>query len=92
MLLILLKFLKTGSVSSIIKQIAIVNLQTLYSLGLIHTSIQNVGIKVDDTVQNLFLSCKNLQIEDNNLLIKCMQEFLDPIENPRYILIKENKN
>lgn len=88
---ILLKFLKTGSVSSIIKQIAIVNLQTLSALGLIHTSIQNVGIKVDDTVQNLFLSCKNLQIEDNNLLIKCMQEFFDPIENPRYILIKENK-
>ena len=86
---ILLKFLRTGSAASVMKQIAIVHLETLYYLGYIKTSLHNVGICVSDT-DYLYVSCKNLQTEENNLLIKAIQEFLDPIENPRYLLIRKN--
>ncbi|MBR6301799.1 DEAD/DEAH box helicase family protein [bacterium] len=86
---ILLKFLRTGSAASVMKQIAIVHLETLYYLGYIKTSLHNVGISVSDT-DYLYVSCKNLQTEENNLLIKAIQEFLDPIENPRYLLIRKN--
>ena len=88
-LYIFMKFLRTGSAASVMKQIAIVNLETLSYLGFIKTSLHNVGISVSDT-DYLYVSCKNLQTEENNLLIKAIQEFLDPIENPRYLLIRKN--
>jgi len=84
-----IKYLRTGSPEGIMRQIAIVHLETLAYMGHIKTSLNNIGIKVQNT-DYLFLSCKNLPIEENNLLIKSVQEFLDPIENPRYILIKKN--
>ena len=64
-------------------------LETLSYQGHIKTSLHNVGISVEDQ-NELIISCKNLPADENNLLIKCLQEFLDPIENPRYILIKRN--
>lgn len=83
------KYLKTGSVSGILKQITIVHLETLSYLGFIKTYLKNVSINVQ-SFDYTFVSCKNLPVEENNLLIKCLQEFLDPIDNPRYILIKKN--
>ena len=53
-------------------------------------NLKNIGINIENRVE-IFVSCKNLPIEENNLIIKTLQEFLDPIENPRYILIKRNK-
>jgi membrane-bound lytic murein transglycosylase MltF len=32
-----------------------------------------------------------LSTEENKLFIKCLQEFLNPVENPRYLLIKYDK-
>lgn len=90
MLYVFLKFLKTGSIASIMKQIAIVHLETLSYLGFIKTSLKNIGIHVEDS-DYIFLSCKNLPTEENNLLIKSIQEFLDPIDNPRYILTRKNR-
>lgn len=89
-LYIFLKFLRTGSAVSVMKQIAIINLETLSYLGFIKTSLNNVGISVSDT-DHVYVSCNNLPTEENNLLIKLIQEFLDPIENPRYLLVRENK-
>lgn len=82
-----IRYLQTGSVSGVMKQIAIVHLETLSYLGLIKSSIKNAGIYVDKQ-ELVYVGCFNLPTEENNLLIKCLQEFLDPIENPRYILVK----
>ena len=82
-------YLRTGTVESIIKQIAIVHLETLSYLGYINTSLKKVGIHVDSTELSVFVDCENLPTEENNLLINSMKEFLDPIENPRYVLIKK---
>lgn len=82
-----IRYLQTGSISGVMKQIVIVHLETLSYLGLIKSSIKNAGIYVDKQ-ETVYVGCFNLPVEENNLLIKCLQEFLDPIENPRYILVK----
>ena len=69
------------------KQIAIVILETLSDQGLIKTSIKQVGLKVHDEKGELFVSCANLPADENNLFIQSLQEFLDPVENPRYLLV-----
>jgi hypothetical protein len=87
---VLIKFIKTGSAASVMKQIAVVHLETLWQMDLINTSLRKVGIKVTNG-ESVFLSCRNLPTEENNLLIKALQEFLDPIDNPRYLLIRKGK-
>lgn len=86
---IAIKYIKTGSVAGIMKQIAIVHLETLSYLGYINTNIRNAGITVKD-LDGIFVTCENLPTEENNLMIKCMKEFLDPVDNPRYLLIKKD--
>ena len=86
-----IKFLRTGTVEGVLKQIAIVHLETLSYLGLIKTSLKNTGISIVKDAESSYITCKNLPVEENNLLIKSMQEFLDPIDNPRYLLIKRDK-
>ena len=73
------------------KQIAIVMLETLSAQNLIKSSLKNVGLKVDNGSEGIYVSCANLPTEENNLFIKCLQEFLNPVENPRYLFVKYDK-
>ncbi len=92
LLRVYLKFLKTGTVAGVMKQIGIVMLESLSYEGLIKTSLKKVGLSVEkNNSGSIYVSCANLPTEENNLFIKCMQEFLNPVENPRYILIKHEK-
>lgn len=84
-------FCRTGTVEGVMKQIAIVILETLSDQGLIKTSIKQVGLKVHDEKGELFVSCANLPADENNLFIQSLQEFLDPVENPRYLLVKRSR-
>ena len=84
-------FLKTGTVGNVMKQIAIIILESLAHERLIKSSLKNVSIDVqDDNEGMLFVTCSNLTAEENTLFIRCLREFLDPVENPRYILIKHD--
>ena len=83
-----LNYLRTGSVSGVMKQLAIVMLETLSYQGHIKSSIKNVGLRVNQDDDGVYVSCANLPTEDNNLFIKCLREFLDPVENPRYLFIR----
>ncbi len=83
-----LKCLKTGSVAGVMKQVAIVMLETLSYQGHIKSTLKNVGLQVTQDSEGVYVSCANLPTEDNNLFIKCLQEFLNPVENPRYLLIR----
>lgn len=86
------RFLRTGTIAGVMKQIAIVILETLSYQGLIKSSLKNVGLHVDSSPDGpIYVSCTNLPAEENNIFIKSLQEFLDPVENPRYILIKHEK-
>ena len=85
------KYLKTGTVEGVLKQVSIVILETMSSQGVIKSSIKNVGLHVTENSGSIFVSCANLPAEENNLFIQALQELLDPVENPRYLLIKHSK-
>lgn len=84
------KFLKTGTVEGVFKQIAITILETMSSQGLLKSSIKNVGLYVTEDHGQYFVSCCNLPAAENNLFIQALQELLDPVENPRYLLVKRD--
>ena len=84
------KYLKTGTVEGVLKQIALALLETLSYQGIVKSSIKNVGLRVSDESGLLFVSCTNLPAEENNLFIQSLQELLDPVENPRYLLVKHS--
>ena len=85
------RFLKTGTVTGVMKQVAIVILETLSAQGLIKSSLRQVGLKVqEDDKGMMYVSCSNLPAEENNLFIQALQEFLDPVENPRYLLVRNS--
>lgn len=86
-----LKYIKTGSVSGVMKQVAIVMLESLSYHDYIKSSIKNVGLQVEEDSSGVYVSCANLPTEENNLFIKCLQEFLNPVENPRYLFIRHDK-
>ncbi len=85
------KYLKTGTVEGVMKQISIAILETMSSQGVIKSSIKNVGLRAIEDHGSVFVSCANLPAEENNLFIQALQEFLDPIDNPKYLLIKHSK-
>ena len=59
--ILFLRYLRTGTVSGIMKQVSIVILETLSAQGLIKTSLQQVGLKVQEDAQGLmYVSCSNL--------------------------------
>lgn len=86
------KFLKCGTVEGIIRQIGICILETLAAQGLIKTSLKNVKLKsnFNKELQTTYFTAENLSPEENNIVIKALREFLDPIENPRYIFVRKN--
>ena len=88
LVIIFVRFLRTGTVAGVMKQVAIVILETLSAQGLIKTSLQQVGLKVTDEKGMLYVNCSNLPADENNLFIQSLQEFLDPVENPRYLLVR----
>lgn len=85
---IALKYLKTGTPEGIIKLIAITVLETMKGQDLIKSSINSVGLQVSDIEGMCFVNCTNLPANENNLFIQSLQELLDPVDNPRYILIR----
>lgn len=90
----LFKYIRTGTPSAMMQQIAYVMLDTAYELGFVNSGTANKGIRVGiyESLGTLYVSYYGLPVEDNNFLIKCLQEFLNPIENPRYILISRKRN
>lgn len=82
------RYLKTGTVEGVLKQIALALLETMSCQGMIKTSLRNVGLRVSDESGLLYVSCANLPAEENNLFIQSLQELLDPVDNPRYLLVR----
>jgi hypothetical protein len=88
---IFLCYCRTGTVTGVMKKVVIVILETLSGQGLIKTSLKQVGLKVQEEKEELFVTCANLPADENNLFIQSLQEFLDPVENPRYLLVRQER-
>lgn len=84
------KLLRCGTIAGVMKQVSIVMLEALSAQGAIKTSLKMVGIHVENVKGEVFIRCTNLPAEENNLFMRCLQEFLDPIDNPRYLLVKRD--
>lgn len=87
-----IKYLRCSSPEKIMRQIGIVFLETFSAIGLIKASLKNVAIhcETDDTDKSVFFSVSNLSPEENNMLVDAIIEFVNPIENPRYLFVRKD--
>ena len=88
-----LKYLRCSSPEKIMRQIGIVFLETLAAMGRIKVHLKNVIIKCETNPadQTIFFAAGNISPEENNLLINSILEFINPIENPRYLFVRKDK-
>lgn len=88
----LAKYLENGSIAPAMRNVALAIYETACRLDLIHTRLNDIrtGVEVTDYNGMIDVFYHGLSVEDNNFLINCLREFLDPIDNPRYILIKKS--
>ncbi len=85
----LYKFIRNGSVSGSIKTVTYIIMKTLHKMGEIQSPIDAVKIKTQKQSNGeIFCSVDGLLPAELNLLLKAVQEILNPIENPRYILVR----
>ena len=59
--------------------------------GSVHRRIVRVPHPVAEKKCAFFVCCTNLPAQENNLFIQALQELLDPVDNPRYLLVTHNK-
>ena len=87
------RHLMCSSPEKIMRQIGIVILETLYYMGEIKTNLKSVNIQCKENLmdRSIFFSVSNLPPEENNILIKSIMEFLNPIENPRYLFVRKGE-
>ncbi|MBQ9738321.1 MAG: hypothetical protein IJV75_02270, partial [Alphaproteobacteria bacterium] len=86
----LFKFIRNGSVVGSLKSVIQIIMETLYWMGDIQTPLENTGVLVKKQLNGqVFCSVEGLLPAELNLLLKSLQEFLNPIENPRYILVRK---
>ena len=84
---LLYRLFLTGSISGSLQQVTTVVLKTLIYMREITTPIRNTKIIIQKAEKGThFCTVKGLSSAESNILIKAVQEILNPIENPRYIL------
>lgn len=77
--------------ASLLENIGQSLLQTLHQLNLFHTPLHSLELKVierEDESFECFLN--NGTLHDENLFLESLQEFLNPIDNPRYMLARKS--
>ena len=85
-----LRVIRTGKPEGILKQISLVILETLFEMDMISTNPKMSSLEIRKTMGGYHVSAGTLPERDNNIFIQSLSEFLNPIENPRYLLIRKN--
>ena len=85
-----LRVIRTGKPDGILKQISLVILETLFEMDMISTNPKMSSLDVRQTSCGYYISAGTLSQRDNHVFIQSLSEFLNPIENPRYLLIRKN--
>ena len=85
-----LRILRTGKPEGILRQISLVVLETLFETDMISTNPKMSSLEVHKTAGGYYVSAGALSQQDNNVFIQALSEFLNPIENPRYLLVRKN--
>ncbi len=85
----LFRFIKSGSVTGSMRSVFETVINTLAAMGEIQTPLKNVQIMIKkDLNGQIFCSVSGLLVRELNLTLKAVQEILNPIDNPRYVLIR----
>ena len=87
------KVLRAGRPEKMLEQIGLVMLETLYDIDAINTPPRAALLKVKKIPGvHYTISAVGLNQKDNHVFINAMKQFLDPIDNPRYLLVRQNTN
>ncbi|MBQ3696145.1 MAG: DEAD/DEAH box helicase family protein [Alphaproteobacteria bacterium] len=87
------KVLRAGRPEKMLEQIGLVMLESLYEIDAINTSPKAALLKVKKIPGvHYTVSAIGLNQKDNHVFINAMKQFLDPIDNPRYLLVRQNTN
>jgi len=82
-------FLRNGPISGQMEQVARVLLETFCEVGILKTDKKLLDIEVErDKNKSVFCGLKGGTSHEKSIFLKALSEILDPIENPRYILIR----
>ena len=83
-----LMWLRCGNPNKYIRQIARTVIETLYSMDIVKTRLDTVRIKSETSGDMSCLQISNLPQDETSAVINAIREIVDPIENPRYILVR----
>lgn len=84
-------FVKNGSVESSMKQIGNTIYHTLFDMDLIHTPPSQNKVYAEKSRSGVVICyLENGTKHEQKLFLQSMQEFVDPIENPRYLLHRKS--
>ncbi|WP_281545174.1 hypothetical protein [Grimontia sp. SpTr1] len=85
----LLRFLP---VDGALKQMGVALAEALFQAGFVETSIRRMKVNVYETADGQFyLSLSGCSFYESSIFADCMHEILSPIDNPRYLVIREGK-
>ncbi|MFX0086118.1 MAG: DEAD/DEAH box helicase family protein [Candidatus Hodarchaeota archaeon] len=84
-------FIRHGSVESSITQVCKALLKSLCLAGIIKTNFNDSTIKIEKSEDGTFYChLEGPTNREKAIFLESLQEILDPIENPRYILVRKS--
>lgn len=88
---VLYLFIRNGPVKSSMKQVGEVVLKTLCEIGEIRTPYQNIRVIAEEGEYGVVLChIEGGTSREKAIYLDSLREVLDPIDNPRYLLIRES--
>jgi len=84
-------FIKHGPVKNSLRQIGITILKTLCHIGEVSTEYSKMRVVVEEGEYGIaFCRMEGGSSREKSVFLQAMQELLNPIENPRYLLIRKS--
>jgi hypothetical protein len=85
-------FLRNGPIAGHMKQIGKALAKTLCHIGVIKTDINQLQVITQQSKEgHVFCGLEGGSSYEKTLFLDCLQEILEPIENPRYLLIRKSR-
>jgi hypothetical protein len=84
-------FLRYGPVAGSMRQIGRALLRTLTYLDIVHTPLSKMSVRTDrDEYRRVLCRLAGATPHEKAQFLQALQEILDPIENPRYLLMRKS--
>lgn len=84
-----LMWIRCGNPNRYMRQIARTVIETLSAMDIVKTRLDSIAIKSETIGEATYLRVANLPQDETNIVINAIREIMDPIENPRYIIVRQ---